>query len=147
MHVFLTGSTGFIGRSLVHRLLSDGHRVSAWVRSEAKARAVLGTEVELIEAATPTAAVLTMMCAADAVVHLAGAGVFDGRWTRRRKRELVDSRVALTRQLVDAMRESDKRPAVFVSASGVGYYGDAPSGQVDESCAAGNDFLAELCVG
>lgn len=147
MHVFLTGSTGLIGRTLVLRLLRDGHRLTAWVRSAAKARAVLGGEVELIEAATPNAAVLRVMCEADAVIHLAGAGVFDGRWTRNRKRELVDSRVGLTRLLVDGLRESGKRPSVFISASGVGYYGDAPIGAVDERSPAGNDFLAELCVG
>lgn len=145
MDVLLTGATGFIGRALTLRLLRDGHRVVAWVRSAERARAVLGGAVELVEATEPTLAVHRSVRSADAVVHLAGAGVFDGRWSARRKHELAASRVELTRSIVDAFA-TPRGPRVLVSASAVGYYGVRPAGTVTESSPAGDDFLAQLCA-
>lgn len=81
----------------------------------------------------------------DAVVHLAGAGIGDRRWTPRRRREIRDSRVLATRLLVGALRRLTPRPATLVSGSAVGYYGDRGAEVLDEDSAPGTGFLAEVC--
>lgn len=83
---------------------------------------------------------------ADAVVHLAGAGIADGRWTAERKRLLVSSRVDFTRALVAALGALKQRPSVLVSGSAIGIYGDRGDEVLTESSAPGTGFLAELCV-
>lgn len=145
MRVFITGATGFIGRHLVLRLLRDGHSVRAWVRSVGKARSRLGAEVELVDASGGASALAVAVDGCDAVINLAGEPII-GRWTEDRKRRLVSSRVDLTRDLVAAIRGAERRPSVMLSASAVGFYGDRGSESLDERSAAGDDFLAELCV-
>jgi uncharacterized protein (TIGR01777 family) len=86
-----------------------------------------------------------MLDGADAVVHLGGANIAEGRWTRARKREIRDSRVVGTERLAQALAAMARRPTVLVSASAVGYYG-APAGDVDESAPRGDDFLARVCA-
>ena len=83
---------------------------------------------------------------ADAVVHLAGAGVGEGRWTESRKRLLVESRTRSTALLVGALAALDHRPAVLVSASAIGFYGDRSDEILTEQSPPGDDFLASLCV-
>lgn len=136
MNVLITGATGFIGRALVLRLLRDGHRVTCYVRRPARARGVLGGEVELV---TELA-----VDGRDAVVNLAGAPII-GRWSAARRAELIDSRVGVTRRLVDAIAAARSRPSVLVSASAVGYYGDGGDEELDEESPAGSGFAADLC--
>ncbi|MGE3471375.1 MAG: TIGR01777 family oxidoreductase, partial [Vicinamibacterales bacterium] len=81
-----------------------------------------------------------------AVVNLAGEGIADRRWTPARKAALVESRIRATTSLVRAVREATAPPGVFVSASGVGYYGPTGDEPVDESAPPGSDFLAQLAV-
>jgi uncharacterized protein (TIGR01777 family) len=84
---------------------------------------------------------------ADAVVHLAGAGIFDHRWTRKHMAAIRASRVDGTRALVDGLAGISPRPRTLVSGSAVGYYGPRdPDEVVDERTPPGNDFLAEVCV-
>jgi uncharacterized protein (TIGR01777 family) len=82
----------------------------------------------------------------DAVVNLAGEGIADKRWTAARKEVLRSSRILSTRTLARAIAECDRPPRVFISASGVGYYGARGDETVTESTAPGSDFLARLCV-
>jgi len=142
MRVLVTGATGFIGRALVMRLLGGGHHVAAWVRDDARARDLLGREVELVSARS---SVSDAIARADAVVNLAGESVFGGRWTEARKKALTASRVDLTRSIAAAIEASPTRPSVFVSASAVGFYGDRGDAIVEDDGAAGDDFLARLC--
>ena len=142
MRVFITGATGFVGRALTLRLLGAGHQVTAWVRDENKARGLLGSDVELVSVKSNIAEQITR---ADAVVNLAGEPVFAGRWTSARKRAIVESRLNLTRSIVNAIAQSASRPAVLISASAVGYYGDREDQVVDDDDHVGNDFLATLC--
>ena len=83
---------------------------------------------------------------ADAVVNLAGEPVADGRWTEERKRRIRDSRVIGTRNLVAGLRALAQPPAVLVSASAVGYYGDRGDETLDEQSSPGGGFLAESCA-
>jgi len=80
---------------------------------------------------------------ADAIVHLAGAPI-TVRWTARRKREILESRVLGTRRIVEAIAKQERAPRVFVCASAIGYYGDRGSEELTEESGAGSDFLAEV---
>jgi uncharacterized protein (TIGR01777 family) len=145
MRVFVTGASGFIGRALIPRLQRDGHTVVAWVRSPARARGLLGAEVELVQADAAPDALVGAIERADAVVNLAGEPLMGGRWTAARRAVLEESRIALTEQLVRAMAGAKTRPRVFVSGSAVGYYGDRADERLTEASSAGDDFLARLC--
>ena len=145
MRVFVTGATGFIGRALVPRLQRDGHAVVAWVRSPARARGLLGAEVELVRADSAPGALVAAIERCDAVVNLAGEPLMGGRWTVGRRQILEDSRIKVTEELVRAMAEATTRPRVFISGSAVGYYGDRADEQLTEASSVGDDFLARLC--
>ena len=121
MRVFVTGATGFVGRALIPRLQRDGHAVVAWVRSPARARGLLGAEVELVHADTAPDGLVGAIERSDAVVNLAGEPLMGGRWTAARRAVLEGSRIAVTEQLVRAMAEAKSRPRVFISGSAVGY--------------------------
>lgn len=147
MRVFMTGATGLVGRALALRLRRDGHRITAWVRDRDAALQVLGDEVELVAVGSGDAELVRALSEADAVVNLAGAPVAQ-RWSPKVRRQLVDSRVALTQRLVGGMRacRADARPTVLVSASAVGYYGDRGEELLHEGAEPGDGFLARLCV-
>ncbi len=143
MQVLVTGATGFVGRVLTARLLRDGHAVTAWVRSMDRARALLGTEVRLAPGGRE--ALDASVPGMDGVVNLAGENVMGGRWTPARRALLVDSRIGVTGALVAALERADPRPTVLVSASAVGWHGDAGLRRVDEADPPAGDFLATLC--
>ncbi len=145
MRIFITVATGFIGRALTLRLLGGGHEVVAWVRSEARATSLLGSDVELVAASGGDHALSGEVARADAVINLAGEPVLGGRWSASRREALSRSRIGLTTSIADAIGRAAKRPAVLVSASAVGYYGDRGDEVVDENSPGGNDFLAGLC--
>ena len=90
MRVFVTGATGFIGRALIPRLQRDGHAVVAWVRSPARARGLLGAEVELVHADTALDGLVAAIERSDAVVNLAGEPLMGGRWTAARRAVLEE---------------------------------------------------------
>jgi uncharacterized protein (TIGR01777 family) len=147
VRIVITGATGFIGSHLVRRLLADGHALVALTRNVEGARRVLPVRCECHAwnpAASPEAAVLR---GADALVHLAGEGIADRRWTPARKQAIRESRVAGTGALVRAIAAlpDAARLATLISASAIGYYGDRGDEQLDEQAAAGSDFLAEVC--
>jgi uncharacterized protein len=149
VRVAVTGATGLIGRAAVRAMLGRGDEVIGLVRDTARARLALGASVELHswpdpKQASPPSDALER---ADAVLHLLGEPIAQ-RWTAEAKREIRDSRVLGTRSLVAglaAIPEAD-RPRTLVSQSAVGYYGPRGDEAVDESAAAGRDFLAEVVV-
>ncbi|WP_035850080.1 TIGR01777 family oxidoreductase [Kitasatospora azatica] len=146
MRIAVTGSTGLIGSALVRSLLADGHQVVRLVRrrSELGPRpdGTVGVGWHPARGELDRAGLLGV----EAVVHLAGAGVADRRWTEAYRREIRDSRVLGTRTLAAALAELDAPPAVLVSASAVGYYGQTGDRLIDETAPAGDDFLARVCV-
>ncbi len=142
MRALVTGATGFIGRRLLSRL----DRPVVLSRDPERARIALGTDIEvvgwdLVSEPAPARAFRGV----DAVFHLAGEPVAEGRWNAAKKDRIRESRVTGTRHLVDALASLAERPGTLVSASAVGFYGDRGDEALDESSAPGNDFLAAVC--
>ncbi|MFE1832244.1 TIGR01777 family oxidoreductase [Streptomyces yangpuensis] len=140
MRIAVTGSTGLIGSALVRSLREDGHEVVRFVRREPAApdEARWDPERGHVDPAG--------LAGCGAVVHLAGAGIGDHRWTAAYKRKIRDSRVLGTAALANALAGLDEPPAVLVSGSAVGYYGDTGDRPVDEDAPAGHGFLPSVCV-
>jgi uncharacterized protein (TIGR01777 family) len=136
--VAVTGSHGLIGSALVEALEARGDAVVRLVRDRGGPRTARWDPV----AGTVDSGALEGL---DAVVHLAGAGIADRRLTAARKTVVHDSRVVGTRVLASALAGLDQPPAVLVSASAVGYYGDRGDEVLDEGSAPGTGFLPELC--
>jgi uncharacterized protein (TIGR01777 family) len=151
MRVLVSGATGFIGRRLVGRLLQRGDAVSVLSRDPLRARVALpGVEAHAWNAETeppPPAAFSIGGEPVEAVLHLCGEPVAAGRWTQERKRHIADSRIEGTRRLVETLARLPVAPGALVSASAVGYYGSRGDEELDERSAAGDDFLATVCVG
>ncbi|MER6573478.1 TIGR01777 family oxidoreductase [Streptomyces sp. NPDC001093] len=145
MRVAITGSTGLIGSALTRSLLANGHQVVRLIRDRSAAVPQDGSESAHWD---PVAGRIDRgaLDGVDAVVHLAGAGVGDKRWTSAYKREIRDSRVRGTDTVARACAASAGPPRVLVSASATGYYGDTGERTVEESESAGNDFLSSVCV-
>ncbi len=145
MRILVIGATGLIGRSLCRALTGDGHIVSAVSRSSAKSPGLAVAEVHQwdTQAGPLSQAALEGI---DAVVNLAGEPLDARRWSDHQKRLIRDSRVVTTRNLVEGMRSMDRKPAVFVGGSAVGFYGDRGDELLDESSPAGRGFMSEVCV-
>src|SRR5207244_3497303 len=106
--VLVTGATGFIGRALVAALLAQGRRVVILSRDGLAARAQFGSAPMIVEDLEPIPAEVRI----EAVVNLAGAMVAGGPWTKRRKAVLLQSRLAVTRALIELMSRMERAPAV-----------------------------------
>jgi len=141
--VVVAGASGFIGRPLCRALWDNGRReVHALSR---RPDSIAYAYVHVWDAATPGDWQAALE-GADALINLSGANIAEKRWTKARKRELVDSRLASTKALIDALSSVKRPPRVFLNASAVGYYGDRGEEELDESSAPGEDFLAGLCA-
>jgi uncharacterized protein (TIGR01777 family) len=144
MKALVTGATGFVGPRLL-RLLD---RPVVVTRNPDRARAAVGHLAERIirwnplEGPPPAEAFEGV----DAVLHLAGESVAEGRWTAAQKNRIRDSRVVGTRHLVQGIAQAARKPAVLVSASAVGFYGDRGDEELTESARPADDFLAKVCI-
>jgi len=147
MHVVVTGATGFVGRSLVRELLAAGHSVTALTRDVERAERALPARCRALGWDPEGALDPNTLRGVQAVVHLAGEGIADRRWTAARKRALRDSRVLTSDAVVRALRQLEPahRPRVLVSASAIGWYSDRGDSVLDEASAPGSGFLADLC--
>jgi uncharacterized protein (TIGR01777 family) len=147
MRVFLTGGTGFIGRRVVASLLERGHRCVVVTRGATSPWPVDAVEVIRGDPTRP-GPWQTALGACDAVINLAGAPIVEPphRWTNARKLLIRESRLETTHSVVDVLRHVKSPPAVFVSASAVGYYGSRGDRPLDETAPPGDDFLARLCI-
>ena len=148
MRVAITGATGMIGSALVRALAERGDEVTALSRDADRASEALGVAAETWADPEAERPPLDALRGHDAVVHLLGE-VIAQRWSDETKREIRDSRVLSTRNLVAALAElpAEERPRVLVSGSGAGWYGHRGDERLDESTAEpGNDFLAQLTV-
>ena len=135
--IAVTGASGLIGSALVGYLKSQGHTVQRLVRRPA----VSAEEITW----DPIAGTVDMeaLAGVDAVIHLAGAGVSDKRWTKKYKSEILNSRLLGTTTIAKAV--AIVKPQVFISASAIGWYGESGNRAVVESDRVGDDFLAAVC--
>ena len=138
MKAIVTGASGLIGRFLVQRLEADGTDVVRLVRRPPSNPGEV--EWDPVAGSIDSAG----LDGADAVFHLAGAGIGDRRWTKSYKQEILDSRVLGTGLLASALAGLDHKPSVFVSASAIGWYGDRGDEILDESAPQGDGFLANV---
>ncbi len=143
LRIAMTGSSGAIGRELVHFLTTGGHRVDRLVRRKADAarneifwQPGAGARGGQIDDAS--------LEGADAIIHLAGEGVASGRWTEAKKIAIRDSRIEGTRLIARTAAALAHRPKVLLVASGVHYYGDRGESELTEDASLGSGFLAEV---
>lgn len=141
MRVVVSGASGMIGRPLVRELRERGHRVDVLVRGRTPRSPHEYAWDPAAGRIDPDA-----LEGADAVVNLSGASIGRLPWTRGYQRELVASRIGPTRLLAETMAGMDDPPAVFLSGSAIGYYGDRPRVRLDDESPRGDGFLADLVL-
>lgn len=141
MRIVIAGGSGFLGRKLARRLSTDGHTVQILTRRSAASSDAITWNPDGSPGALPQ-----HLDGADAVVNLAGEPIARWPWTAARKEAIRSSRVLSTRTLARAIATCKRPPAVFVSASGVGYYGPHGDELVTEATPPGADFLARVCI-
>jgi len=135
--IAISGASGLIGTALVGHLKSEGHTVQRLVRRAPVAH-------DEVQWDPKTGYVdLTALEGVDAIIHLAGVGVGDKRWTKKYKSEILNSRLMGTTTIANAVAEL--KPQVFISASAIGWYGESGNRAVVESDRVGDDFLAAVC--
>ena len=137
MNILITGASGLIGSALVEHFVNKGHSIFSLQRNKSPG----GGGVWNFERLNGQGALLTF----DAVIHLAGENIASGRWTKRKKKLILESRVNGTRELVDYCSKLKQRPEVFICASAIGYYGDQGDTVLDEASESGDNFVAEVC--
>lgn len=140
LRVGVTGASGLVGRQLCAFLSTGGHEVVRFVRGRAGGRGERPWNPSDPASGLDPAHLEDL----DAVVHLAGAGIADARWTPERKREILESRTKGTEAVARALARTSSRRAVLVSASAIGFYGARGDEPVDERSAGGTGFLAEV---
>jgi uncharacterized protein (TIGR01777 family) len=143
--VLITGASGLVGTRLTQLLLNKGYTVNTLgrktgghetIKSGVKA---FGWNIATGELDARAFEGVT------AIIHLAGAGIADKRWTDERKKEIIDSRVKGAKLIFDQLKKDKKQVRAFISASAVGFYGDCDDEIVTEEHKPGKDFLAEVC--
>jgi len=135
--IAVTGASGLIGNALVGYLKAQGHTVQRLVR-----RAAVSSEEITWDPIAGTVD-LEALAGVNAVIHLAGAGVSDKRWTKKYKSEILNSRLLGTSTIAKAV--AVVKPQVFISASAIGWYGESGNRAVIETDRVGDDFLAAVC--
>ena len=140
MHIAITGATGFIGSALVPLLVAAGHETTTVTRRSPAGPGAVTWDPDTGQLDGQA------LAGVDAVVHLAGEPIASGRWTRKRRARIRDSRVNSTALLATALADMENGPQVLVCSSGVDYYGDRGDEALTEDSPPGTDFLAQVCV-
>lgn len=139
--ILITGASGLIGPKLIRNLLEKGHSVSVLTRNPHKIKGVQVFKWDIDNQTIDNEA----LNGVDTIIHLAGAGIADERWTKARKQLIIDSRVLSTRLLYRAIEETKAPIKTIISASAVGFYGDRADEILNESSSNGTGFLADCC--
>jgi uncharacterized protein len=141
--ILITGASGLIGKSLTGSLLEKGYYVHHLSRRDKGNDANVKTfkwdvyKNEIDE---------NCINGVDAIIHLAGEGIADKRWTKKRKEQILQSRIRSIRMLYELLKKKDHQVKAVISASAIGYYGDQGEKLLDEENPPGSDFLAGVCV-
>jgi uncharacterized protein (TIGR01777 family) len=138
--ILISGASGLLGSALIPFLTTGGHRVRRLVRRRPDPEK---DEIYWNPAAGELG--LDEKDPIDAVIHLSGENIGEGRWTAAKKKQIIDSRVNSTRLLAKTIAAMKQPPKVFLSASAIGFYGDRGPGIMDESSGPGKDFISHVC--
>lgn len=141
MNILITGGTGLVGSVLIKNILDKGHNVRLLTRQQRNRQGVDEYEWDIPKKSIDTKVFDDL----DAVIHLAGEGVADKKWSAAQKKKIISSRVDSAQLLFDSISKLEKKPGVIVSASGVGFYGvDTGDQLLTEEDPKGDGFLAEV---
>lgn len=141
-NILITGGSGLVGKKITQLLERKGYSV-AWLSRNPEKYSQKSFAWDVDKYTLDPEAITW----ADGIIHLAGEGVADKRWTASRKKAILESRTNSTALLLQTMEKSDKKPEAFVSASAVGYYGfNTGDNLMDEKGPSGNDFLAQVVI-
>lgn len=141
MRILITGGTGLIGRHLCKALLAKGHLLTVLSRHPEMVAVKCGATVQALATLDEWGVDRIF----DAVINLAGEPIVDAWWSEKLKQVLRDSRIALTEKLVQRIAAAKQKPAVLLSGSAVGFYGNGGDTELEESAGPGKDFAAGLC--
>ena len=142
MQILITGGTGLIGRHLVARLLARGDRVSVVTRNVEAARDLLGPQASIWSGLEQQ----RDLNGIDAVINLAGEPIASKRWTPQHKQQLCESRWRITERLASLINASSEPPAVLISGSATGYYGNTGELVLTEEDHGHDEFTHQLCA-
>jgi len=139
MKIAVTGASGFVGRAVLKLAHQRGHQVVAFSRTPERPIEWAAEQRKFSLGEPPD------LDGCNAVIHLAGEPIL-GLWTEKKKRAIVESRVEGTRRVAEAIAKLDEKPEALVSASAIGWYGDAGDSELTETSPQGSGFLAETCA-
>ncbi len=140
--ILITGGTGFLGSALIHQLQSENHQITVLSRSKNKVTQQFNKQVIAITDLKQLSSNDTF----DVIINLAGAPIFDKRWTDQRKQIIRNSRIDLTKQLIKVISNMNSKPELFISGSAIGYYGDQGDTVLTEQSNFQKNFSHQLCA-
>jgi len=144
--IAVTGATGLIGKKLINSLIENGYEVTVFSRDIDKAKSVLPEVEDFVEWNYKNPEQWkSKLENSFAVIHLAGVNLFAKRWDQKFKKDILESRQLSTKNLVDAIKQCKNKPEIFISASGIGFYGDRNDELLNENSSSGKDFVANVC--
>lgn len=141
-HILLTGATGMLGKELIKNLLDRGNQVSILSRKPQRLQGVKVFLWDVYKQKIDT----SCLNGVDCIIHLAGENISAGKWSEKRKKEIIDSRVMSAQLLFKTLAENKNQVTDFISAAAVGIYGDRGDELLTESSSPGNDFMADCCA-
>lgn len=147
MKILITGGSGFVGRTVLRDLLLEGHEIVCVTRSQASFTRSVDLPVTVVEWKDPahTLPPESAMAGIEAVVHLAGENISEARWSEEQKKQIIGSRVQFSQNIITGIEKFKSPVKTFISASAIGYYGDAQEQVLTEDSPAGKTFLSEVC--
>lgn len=146
MRVFITGGTGLVGIRLVKLLRDRGDDVLLLTRRPDAVKALADAHVHIVGGdPVQPGPWMDAIAECDAVIHLAGEGIFGRRWSQAFKDLLYSSRIKSTENIVAALSKTPPRSRMFICGSAIGFYGPHGDEELTEESIAGNDFLAKIC--
>jgi uncharacterized protein (TIGR01777 family) len=149
MRILVTGATGFVGKKLVKKLVLNGHQVSITTRNKSKAMSQFSLPINIIEIKEnnhwPQEAFQNTEGPIEGVINLMGENIADGRWTEKRKKEILDSRVEGSKKLIEGILKYAPNINFISSASAIGYYPVGENTLLKEDNLKANGFLADVC--
>jgi uncharacterized protein (TIGR01777 family) len=140
--ILITGATGMVGKQLIPALQTLGYHISILARKQTELKDV---KVYLWDIYNQTIDINALK-GIDTIIHLAGEGIGDKKWTDERKKQIIDSRVLSTQLLYKTIKATNAPVKTFISASAVGIYGDRAEEVLSEKSAYGTGFLSECCI-